>query len=95
MKVLITFMLTCLFSLACWAAHAVNVNTASAEEIAEALTGIGLSKAEAIVSYRQANGEFKHPDELVNVKGIGLRTLERNREFILVKNDPKLASREN
>jgi len=71
-----------LFSIVAWSGQAVNVNTASAEEIADALKGVGLSKAEAIVSYRQQNGQFKHIDELVNVKGIGIHTVDVNREFI-------------
>jgi competence protein ComEA len=66
------------------AADPVNVNTATAEEIAESLKGIGLSKAQAIVAYREANGAFTHVDELVNVKGIGIRTLDQNRDLILL-----------
>ncbi|MFP4207243.1 MAG: ComEA family DNA-binding protein [Wenzhouxiangella sp.] len=63
----------------------VNVNTATAEQLAEALTGIGEAKAEAIVEYREEHGPFKHPDELVNVRGIGLATLDRNRDRIVVE----------
>ncbi|MEM9532457.1 MAG: ComEA family DNA-binding protein [Pseudomonadota bacterium] len=68
-------------------AHAgqpVDINRASAEEIAEALDGVGLSKAEAIVAYRKANGAYKHRDELINVKGIGMSTVERNRDYIQI-----------
>lgn len=64
--------------------QAVDINSATAEQLAELLTGIGEAKAEAIVRYRQENGEFKHPDELVNVRGIGLATLDRNRDRILI-----------
>jgi len=60
----------------------VDVNTATAEQLAEALTGVGPAKAEAIIEYREQNGDFKHVDELVNVRGIGLRTLDRNRDRI-------------
>lgn len=60
----------------------VNINTATAEQLAEVLNGIGQSKAEAIVEYRNKNGAFEHIDELVNVKGIGLRTVDRNRDRI-------------
>lgn len=67
------------------AAEQVNVNTATAEEIAQALTGIGPSKAQKIVEYRDKNGPFLHVDELVNVKGIGLRTVDMNREFIILE----------
>jgi competence protein ComEA len=63
------------------------VNTASAEEIAENLKGIGLSKAQLIVDYREANGSFEHADQLVNVKGIGIKTIDQNREMILLGDD--------
>ena len=56
----------------------VRLNKASAEELSEVLTGIGLSKAQAIVSYRKANGPFKSINDLVNVKGIGAATIEKN-----------------
>jgi competence protein ComEA len=60
----------------------VNVNSADAATLAESLDGIGDSKAKAIVDYRQKNGPFKSADELVNVKGIGLATVQKNRDFI-------------
>ena len=63
----------------------VNINTASATEIAEALNGIGFSKAQAIVDYREAYGPFNRPDEIVFVRGIGGSTLENNKSDILVK----------
>ena len=63
----------------------VNINTANAQQIAEALNGIGLSKAQAIVDYREANGLFSQADEIVFVRGIGESTLEKNRIDILVK----------
>ena len=65
-----------------FAGQPVNVNTASAAELAESLDGIGEAKAKAIVAYRQANGGFKSADELAEVKGIGLKTVERNASFI-------------
>jgi competence protein ComEA len=63
----------------------VNVNTASAEEIATALVGVGPAKAQAIVEYREANGAFQDVYELENVKGIGARTIDRNQTRIRVK----------
>ena len=93
MKPLLTLLAAGLFSVWAWAAQPVNVNSASAEEIAESLKGIGLSKAEAIVDYRNNNGEFKHIDELVNVKGIGIRTVDINREYILLDNSKLAASK--
>ena len=61
---------------------AVNVNTADAAAIATELKGIGAKKAQAIIEYREANGEFKTIESLTSVKGIGLKTVEKNREFI-------------
>jgi competence protein ComEA len=62
----------------------VNVNTADAETISASLQGVGLSKARAIVEYRQKHGPFRSADDLSLVKGIGERTVELNRENILV-----------
>lgn len=66
------------------ASEPVDINTASAQELALNLNGIGSSKAAAIIAYREENGGFRHIDDLVNVKGIGLTTIEKNRELILV-----------
>jgi competence protein ComEA len=63
----------------------VNINSASAEEIAQALNGIGLSKAQAIVEYRETNGLFSQADEIVYVQGIGDSTYQKNRDDIQVK----------
>jgi competence protein ComEA len=57
----------------------VNVNTADAAQIAKELKGVGLSKAKAIVDYRDKNGPFKSADDLRKVKGFGPKMLERNR----------------
>ena len=89
MKRIVTILASCLIAFAAWATQAVNINTATAEQISEALKGVGLSKAQAIIEYRKANGAFKHADELVNVKGIGLRTVDRNRGNILVEDRPE------
>ena len=91
-KSMFTLLATALFSIWAWAAQPVNVNSASAEEIAESLKGVGLSKAAAIVSYRNSNGKFAHVDELVNVKGIGIRTVDINREYIMLDNSKLAAS---
>lgn len=63
----------------------VNINTASAEEIASKLKGIGLKKAQAIVAYREANGQFTSKEGLTAVKGIGDSTLMQNSELISLK----------
>ncbi|MBL4772336.1 MAG: ComEA family DNA-binding protein [Alcanivoracaceae bacterium] len=64
------------------ALFAVNVNTADAAAIAEELNGIGAKKAQAIIDYREANGNFKTIESLTEVKGIGLKTVEKNRDLI-------------
>jgi competence protein ComEA len=63
---------------ALWAGP-VDINTADAATIAKELQGIGLSKAQDIVQYREKNGAFKSADDLRKIKGIGAKTLERNR----------------
>lgn len=62
----------------------VNVNSADAETISAELKGVGLSKAKAIVEYRQKHGPFRSADDLSLVKGIGERTVELNRDDIKV-----------
>lgn len=64
---------------------AVNVNLADAETLARELQGIGPSKAQAIVDYRSAQGAFATVDELLEVKGIGVATLERIRNRLVVE----------
>jgi len=64
---------------------AVNINTADAETIQKELKGIGAQKAEAIVAYRGANGNFQTAEELTNVKGIGIKTVEKNRDNIVLE----------
>ncbi|MBS7456720.1 ComEA family DNA-binding protein [Coralloluteibacterium stylophorae] len=76
--------LAALLSLPAFAATTVDINTADAAAIAEGLVGVGEAKAKAIVAYREANGPFKSADQLANVKGIGLATIEKNRDRIAV-----------
>lgn len=54
----------------------VNVNKATAAEIAEALEGVGPVKAESIVAYRESVGTIKSAEELKTIKGIGDKTFE-------------------
>ena len=60
----------------------VNVNEASAEEIAAKLVGVGLVKARAIIKYRDEFGPYEHVEQLSEVVGIGPKTLEENRDRI-------------
>ncbi len=57
----------------------VNLNSADATTLAKELDGIGPAKAQAIVEYRQKNGPFRSPEDLLKVDGIGEKVLEQNR----------------
>jgi len=70
-------------SLSSFAVETVDINKASAEEIAE-LDNIGPKKAKEIVEYREKNGAFKSLDDLQGVKGIGKATIEKNRDRMIV-----------
>jgi len=61
----------------------ININTASLEEL-QSLTGVGPSKAEGIISYREENGPFQKPEDLLNVSGIGNKTLDKFIEQVVV-----------
>ena len=74
-------------ALPAFAATPVNVNKADAATLAKSLDGIGHTKAEAIVAWREAHGPFKKADDLKHVKGIGKATIERNRGAILFADD--------
>jgi competence protein ComEA len=71
----------------------VNVNSADAAAIAQGLDGVGMAKAEAIVAYRTEHGPFKALEDLAKVKGIGMATIEKNREFIQLGAEGKAASK--
>jgi competence protein ComEA len=85
MKAVSRFVAISLLSLSALAfAAEVNINTADAETISAELNGIGLSKAKAIVEYRKKHGPFRSVDDLSLVKGIGERTVDKNRADIAV-----------
>jgi len=63
-----------------------DINSADAAAIAAALDGVGLTKAQEIVAYREMFGSFRSVDELAEVKGIGAATVEKNRQRIIVIN---------
>lgn len=67
-----------------FAAEKVNVNTADAATLDRVLVNVGPTKAEAIVAYRKAHGPFRSAEQLAQVDGIGLKTVEKNREMIVI-----------
>ncbi len=79
-----TLVLSALLATSAFAAEKVNINTADAASLDRVLIGVGPSKAEAIVVYRKQNGAFRSADQLAGVKGIGLATIEKNRDRIMV-----------
>ena len=62
---------------------AMNINTATQSEL-EVVKGLGPAKAKAIITYRETNGNFKHLDELDNVKGFGKASVEKLKEELSV-----------
>lgn len=80
-KLLVAFVLA--FGFAIQAFAAVNLNTATLEEL-ESLKGVGPSKAQAIIDYRKKNGGFKSVDDLNNVPGFGDKTVAKLKSQVSV-----------
>lgn len=60
----------------------VNINEADVSALSAELKGVGEKKAQAIIEYRKLNGPFKNVDDLQNVKGISVKTIDKNRQNI-------------
>ena len=83
LKTLLTsLVLTVALAGAAIAGETVNINTADAATLDRVLVNIGPSKAQAIVEYRKAHGTFRSAEQLAEVKGVGLKTVEKNRDRI-------------
>src|SRR3546814_19779086 len=61
------------------AGERININTADVDTIDRVLVNVGPAKAEAIVAYRKKNGASKSAAQAAMVKGIGVKTVEKNR----------------
>lgn len=70
-------------------AETININTADSALITQELKGIGPVKAEAIVDYRNKNGAFKELNDLLNIMGIGTKTLEQIKDQIIFEDPSK------
>jgi len=76
------------------AAEQVDINTADAETLDRVLVNVGEAKAAAIVAHRKENGPFKSAEQLAEVRGIGLKTVESNRDrIVLGKSAAKAAAK--
>jgi len=86
MKLIYSIILTLLLALPVisFSADTININTADKETLMSVIKGVGEKKAEAIIIYREENGEFKTVDELANVKGIGQGIVEKHKEQLAV-----------
>ena len=83
-SILASLVLSLALALPAFAADPVDINNADAQTLAEGLNGVGLSKAEAIVAYRSEHGPFASAEDLAQVKGIGEKIVEKNRDNIVV-----------
>ena len=83
MKIITNVFFVLLLSLSSSAfAEKLNINTADAATIATIMTGVGESRAQAIIDYRTANGQFHSLEDLTKVKGVSDKTLEKNLDNI-------------
>jgi len=64
----------------------ININEATVEELTQ-LRNIGPGYAQRIVQYREENGGFEKPEDLLKVKGIGPKTWELNKDRIIVSTE--------
>lgn len=67
----------------------ININSATVEQL-EMLPRIGTKTAQSIIEYRTQNGPFKKVEDLTNVKGIGEKTLEELKSFIILDGNTTL-----
>ena len=83
-KIIIGILVICAFYVQNVNAEPVDINSADAITIASNLKGIGLKKATRIVEFRVINGPFRSIEDITQVKGIGAKSLERNKSEIIV-----------
>ena len=62
----------------------ININTAAADELIQ-LKGIGKVNAQKIIDFRDQQGFFQKPEDIMKIPGVGLKTFEKNKERITVK----------
>ena len=84
--------MVCIISVNAGDAKQININTASAEELTQ-LKGVGASYAARIIEFREKNGPFQKPEDLMRVPRIGQKTFEKNKDLILVEAPKKQMSK--
>ena len=84
--------MVCITSANAGEAKQININTASAEELTQ-LKGVGANYAARIIEFREKNGPFKKPEDLIRVPRIGQKTYEKNKDLILVETPKKPQSK--
>jgi competence protein ComEA len=83
-KVLMSLLLAMVLSAGfAYAMDKIDINTATKSEL-QALSGVGEATADAIIQYREENGMFKSVEDLVNVKGIGSKKVEKFTDNVTV-----------
>jgi competence protein ComEA len=65
-------------------AEAVNINTADKETLMTSIKGVGETRADAIIAYREQNGDFKSVEDLTEVRGVGPSIVEKNMDNLSV-----------
>jgi competence protein ComEA len=65
--------------------RSVNINKADANELASALKGVGLKRAQDIIVYREKVGGFKSAEQLMDVKGIGAKVFAKNKASVVLE----------
>ena len=63
----------------------IDINTADVKSLIKNVKGVGFKKAQAIVAYREKHGLFNQIEELIKVKGIGRKLLDKNRDIIFIE----------
>ncbi len=75
-------------------AQAIDINTATADELARELSGIGIVKSQRIIKHRERIGGFIEKEQLLEVKGIGQKTFQKNYDKIQILNIPNFVTSE-
>ena len=79
-----TLLAVCLLIPTLLFAEMVNINTADKEVLMTSIKGVGETRADAIIAYREQNGDFKSVEELAEVRGIGGSIVEKNMDNLSV-----------